>query len=215
MTDTELRQDIEQELDWDPRVDSRDVGVAVKDGVVTLTGHVRSFAQRLAAERAAQSVAGVKAVANDVGVKVPLGEERTDTEIAAIAVAMLQHNATAPKDIQVIVRDGCVSLEGHVDNWFEKSAAEAIVAGQHGIKGVANNLVIRRQATQPDVQARIREAFRRRALTECGKVNVVCDSGVVTLEGQVRSLQDREAIETAVWQAQGVIQVIDNLRVAA
>lgn len=212
--DMSLRHDVEEELDWDPRLDARDIGVAVKDGVVALTGHVGSYAERCAAEQAAQSVIGVQALANDIVIKLPLGDTRTDPEIAAIAVTTLKHNVSVPLDeIQVIVRDGWISLEGHVDHWHQKDAAQATLATLRGIKGIANNLAIRRQPSQPDVQAKIREAFRRRALADCGKVAVSCDGGVVTLDGQVHSAQDRQQVTGAAWQAPGVIQVVDNLKV--
>ena len=213
-SDMSLRHEVEEELEWDPRLDSRDIGVAVKDGVVTLTGHVGSYAARCAAEQAAQAVAGVQGIANDIVVKLPLASARTDPEIAAIAVMTLKHNVTVPsEDIKVIVRDGAISLEGHVDHWFEKNAAQATLSTLRGIKGIDNNLAIRRQASQPDVQARIREAFRRRALADCGNVQVGCDGGVVTLEGLVHSAHDRQQVVNAAWQGRGVMQVIDNLKV--
>jgi len=212
-TDMSLRHEVEDELEWDPRLDSREIGVAVKDGVVTLTGQVSSYAARCAAEQAAQSVVGVQGIANDIVVKLPLESTRTDAEIAAIAVMTLKHNVTVPSDdIKVIVRDGAISLEGHVDHWFEKNAAQATLSTLRGIRGIANNLAIRQQASQPDVQAKIREAFRRRALADCGKVSVGCDGGVVTLEGQVHSALDRQQVVSAAWQGPGVVQVVDNLK---
>lgn len=214
VADLSLRHEVEEELEWDPRLDSRDIGVAVKDGVVTLTGHVSSYAARCAAEQAAQSVVGIQGIANDILVKLPFESTRTDPEIAAIAVMTLKHNVTVPsEDIKVVVRDGGISLEGHVDHWFQKNAAQETLATLHGIKGIANNLAIRQQASLPDVQAKIREAFRRRALADCGKVAVGCDGGVVTLEGQVHSVQERQQLISAAWQGPGVMQVVDNLRI--
>lgn len=213
-SDMSLRHEVEEELEWDPRLDSRDIGVAVKDGVVALTGHVSSYAARCAAEQAAQSVVGVQGIANDIVVRLPLESTRTDPEIAAIAVMTLKHNVTVPsEDIKVIVRDGGISLEGHVDHWFQKNAAQATLSTLQGIKGIANNLVIRQQTSQPGVQAKIREAFRRRALADCGKVAVGCDGGVVTLEGQVHSAQERQQVVSAAWQGPGVMQVVDHLKV--
>jgi len=213
-SDMTLRHEVEEELDWDPRLDARDIGVAVKDGVVALTGQVSSYAERCAAEHAAQSVIGVRGVANDIVIKLPAENTRSDPEIAAIAVTTLKHNVSVPsEDIQVIVRDGWISLEGHVDHWFQKNAAQATLATLRGIKGITNNLAIREQPSEPGVEAKIREAFRRRAVADCGQVAVSCDGGVVTLAGQVHSAQDRQQVARAAWQAPGVMQVVDNLKV--
>src|SRR5579863_10321636 len=157
-SDMTLRHEVEEELDWDPRLDARDIGVAVKDGVVALTGQVSSYAERCAAEHATQSVIGVRGVANDIVIKLPAENTRSDPEIAAIAVTTLKHNVSVPSDdIQVIVRDGWISLEGHVDHWFQKNAAQATLATLRGIKGITNNLAIREQPSEPDVEAKIRE----------------------------------------------------------
>jgi len=214
--DISVRHDVEAELEWDPRLDARDIGVAVKDGVVALTGHVRSYAERCAAEQAVQSVIGVQAVANDIVIKLPTGDKNTDPELAAIAIAALKHDVTVPSgDIKVVLRDGWIWLEGHVEHWFQKDAAQAAVARLRGIRGVSNNLAIRCQPSQPDVHDKIREAFRRRALADSERISVSCEGGVVTLDGEVRSPQDRQRVESAVRQAPGVIQVQDNIRVVA
>lgn len=213
-TDMSLRHDVEEELDWDPRLDSRDIGVAVKDGIVALTGCVSSYAERCAAEHAAQGVVGVQGVANDIVIRLPRESTHTDSELAAIAVATLKHNVSVPaEDVKVIVRDGWISLEGHVAHWFQKNAAQATLASLRGLKGITNNLAIRCQPSQPDVETKIREAFRRRALADSGKVAVNCEGGVVTLEGQVHSSQDRQQVASAAWQALGVMQVVDNLKI--
>jgi osmotically-inducible protein OsmY len=214
--DTQLRHDIEAELDWDPRFDARQIGVAVKNGVVSLTGYVSSYAERCAAESAAQSVAGVKALANDIAIELPSTAQRTDAEIAEAALAALNSNVSVPAgDIKLIVRDGWLTLEGQVKMWYQKSAAEFALSGLHGIKGISNNIAIRSQASVTNVQTQIEDAFRRRAQLDAKKIRVRTLDGTVTLEGEVPTWQERQQAENAAWQAPGVLQVIDNLSVRA
>jgi len=214
ISDAQLRHDVEAELDWDARVDSRQIGVAVKDGVVSLTGQVGSYLERRAAEQAAQSVEGVKAVANDIVIELPFAAKRSDTQIAAAAVSALQSNISVPSDrIKIYVRDGWISLEGEVSSWYQKNAAEAALTALHGVKGLTNNVVIRAQTSASDIQGKIGEAFRRRAQLDATKVQVQVIDGIVTLEGEVSSWQERNQAEIAAWQAPGVSKVIDKLTV--
>lgn len=212
--DTQLRHDVEAELDWDPRFDSRQIGVAVRNGVVALTGHVGSYSQRQAAQEAAQLVAGVKALANDIAVELAYSEQRSDPELAEDAVAALKGNISVPSaDIRLVVRDGWITLEGEVSLWYQKSAAEACLAGLRGLKGISNNISIRSKASAGNVQEKIEDAFRRRAQLDAKKITVKTSEGTVTLEGEVRSWQERQQAEIAAWQAPGVSQVIDRLSV--
>ena len=212
--DTQLRHDVEAELDWDPRFDSRQIGVAVKNGVVALTGHVGSYAQRRAAQEAAQLVAGVKAIANDIAVELPFSEKRSDPEIADDALIALKGNVSVPAaDIRLVVHEGWITLEGQVSQWYQKSAAEACLSGLRGVKGISNNISIRSTASAGNVQEKIEDAFRRRAQLDAKKITVKTSEGTVTLEGEVHSWQERQQAEIAAWQAPGVSQVIDKLSV--
>lgn len=212
INDQQLRHDIEAELDWDSRFDSRQIGVAVKNGVVALSGHVGSYAEKRAAEEAAQSVTGVRAVANDILIELPSTARRTDAELAESVIAALQSNVSVPAErIQAFVRDGWVTLEGEVAMWYQKSAAEAALASLTGIKGVSNNIGINAQASVGEVKDKIEDAFRRRARLDANNITVTANGGTVTLEGTVQTWGERQAAESAAWQAPGVSQVIDKV----
>lgn len=213
-SDPNLRRDVEAQLDWDPRFDSQGIGVAVKHGVVALSGHVGSYADRWAAQDAAQSVAGVKAVANELVVKLDSDAERTDPELAEAVVAALSDHVFIPKaGISVAVHDGWVTLSGHVESWFQRDAAERAVVHLPGVKGFANDITIRPQTSAPDVKVKIEEAFRRHASLDAQKIRVQASDGTVTLEGEVHSWQERWDAEMAAWSAPGIWKVNDNLTV--
>jgi osmotically-inducible protein OsmY len=214
MNDLQLRRDVEAELDWDARLDSRQIGVAVKNGVVALTGYVGSYAERRAAEEAVKSVGGVRAVANDILIELPSGAARTDAEIAEAAVAALQANVTVPAErIRVCVHDGWITLEGEVALWVQRNAAETALSGLRGVKGISNGILISAQVSTEDVRSKIEDAFRRRAHLDARNIRVSAVDGTVTLEGQVSTAQERQQAATAAWQASGVSRVIDNLSV--
>jgi len=214
VSDSQLRHDVEAELDWDARLDSRQIGVAVKNGVVALTGHVGSYLERRAAEEAAQSVTGVKAVANDIAIELPFDAKRGDAEIAEAAVVALQGNVSVPANaVKIYVREGWITLEGQVSTWHQKNAAEVALAPLRGVKGLSNNLAICAQISIDDVQSRITDAFRRRAQLDAKRVHVSALDGTVTLEGEVSSWHERNQAEIAAWQAPGVTAVVDNLTV--
>ena len=212
--DLQLRHDVEAELDWDARLDSRQIGVAVKNGVVALSGHVSSYAERRAAEEAAQAVVGVRAVANDILVELPSASQRTDAEIAEAAVSALQTNVAVPaSQIKLVVHDAWITLAGEVALWFQKNAAEAALVSLPGVKCISNNITLSSRASSSDVERKIEEAFRRRALLDAKSITIKTADGTVTLEGEVHSWQERQQAEIAAWQAPGVCQVIDNLHV--
>lgn len=214
INDSKLRRDVEAELEWDPRFDARQIGVAVKNGAVALSGHVSSYTQRCAAEQAAKSVAGVCALANDIVVELPFDAVRSDAEIAESALVALTANASVPSGkVTVIVRDHWITLEGHVSMWFEKNAAQGAVAHLRGIKGVINNITIKSEVSTADVHTRIEQTFRRRAQINGNKIRVAAQGGTVTLEGEVQSWDERTQAEQAAWQARGVTMVIDRLNV--
>lgn len=213
-TDTQLRHDVEAQLDWDPRFDSQGIGVAVKNGVVALSGHVNSYADRWAAQDATQSVAGVKAIANELAVNLSSDATRSDPEIAEAALHALNANVSVPgTGIKVVVHDGWVTLSGEVSFWFQRDAADRAITHLRGVKGLANDITIKPQASVTNIKAKIEEAFRRHASLDAQKIRVETAGGTVTLEGEVNSWQERQHAEAAAWAAPGVSMVMDHLSV--
>jgi osmotically-inducible protein OsmY len=213
-TDANLRSDVEEELEWDPRFDSRDIGVAVKGGVVTLSGQVRSFAERVAAQEAAQLVGGVKAIANDIEVQLVASNHRSDTDIATAALNALRLNGSVTiEDIKLTVQAGWVTLTGQVPFWYQKQEAATTLRTLQGIKGISNELIIKIKPTVStvDIKSRIEGAFRRHAQLDADKIRVKVADGNVTLEGEVQSWRERNDAEFAVWAAPGVKTVQDKL----
>lgn len=211
-TDANLRSDVEEELEWDPRFDSRYIGVVVKGGVVTLSGQVRSFAERWAAQEAAQLVGGVKAIANDIEVQLVASSHRSDTDLATAAFNALRLNGSVPiGDIKLTVRDGSVTLRGQVPFWYQKQEAATTLRNLQGIKGISNELIIKPTVSTVDIKSRIEGAFRRHAQLDADKIRVKVADGNVTLEGEVQSWRERNDAEFAVWAAPGVKTVQDKL----
>lgn len=214
-SDRQIREDVEAELDWNPSFDSRKIGVAVKDGVVTLSGHVTAYPDRWAAQKAAQGVDGVKALANEIEVNLPLDAKRSDTDIAASALTALKSNVSVPMDdVQLAVTDGWITLSGKVKWWYQKNAAEFAVRYLRGVRGVTNRIDLKVQATKAsatDVRTKIESAFQRHAHRDAQKIRVLVSEGTVTLEGEVPTWQEREDAEDAAWAAPGVIKVEDRL----
>ncbi len=216
MTDKELRQHVQNALDWEPSLDATDIGVAVDKGVVTLRGTVGSYVEKLTAERVAVRVYGVKAVADDVVVHLERGYERTDTEIAQAAAAALQWNTTVPRQgVTVAVTNGWVTLAGTLDWPYQKEAATRAMRNLTGVKGVTNDiLVILKARLEPiDVKDKIEAAFKRSAQIDARRGNVTTHDGTVTLTGHVHSWAERQEAERAAWAAPGVTQVDDRLAV--
>ena len=216
MTDLELKRNVESELDWEPSVNAAEIGVAVKDGIVTLTGHVQSYWQKIAAERAASRVSGVKAVANELEIRLPASSERTDEDIARAAVNALNWSISVPADrIKVKVSKGWITLEGTVEWKYQKAAAEKAVRDLTGVKGVVNLVEVKPRASTVEVKAAIEAALKRSAEVDASRITVEADGDKVILRGTVRSWSEREEAERAAWRSPGVRFVDNRITVSA
>jgi osmotically-inducible protein OsmY len=213
-TKEQLQRDVQHELKWVPDLDEAGVGVGVHDGVVTLSGHVASYSERIAAERATKRVAGVNAIANDLVVKLPSSMERDDTDLAEAAVRALRWRSDVPADqIKVTVSNAWVTLEGELEWYYQKTAASQAVRNLTGVRGVTDLLRIKPHASALQVKDRIEEAFKRSAEIEAKHVSVAVQGGKVILNGMVRSWSERDEAESAAWSAPGVSEVETHLRV--
>lgn len=214
MTNRELKEQILNALDWEPSIDAGEIDVAVDEHVVTLSGRVGSYAQKLAAERATLGVYGVKGVANDLEVVLAPVHVRTDTDIAQAALEALKWNAVVPLDrVTVAVSNGWVTLNGTLDWQYQKDAAERTVRNLTGVRRVTNDIAIKPCVSTTDVRSKIEQAFRRSAEIDARRVSVAAENGQVTLTGNVHSWAERQEATRAAWSAPGVTQVIDHLAV--
>jgi len=214
MTDLEIKKNVESELNYEPSINAAEIGVAVKDGIVTMTGRVQSYWDKVAAEHAADRVAGVKAVVNELEIRLPYASERTDEDIARAAVDSLNWSVLVPQDrIKVKVSKGWITLEGTVDWQFQKTAAESAVRKLIGVKGVSNLVDVKPQVSKVEVKASIEAALKRSAELDANRIKVETDGDKVILTGTVRSLFEREEAERAAWKAPGVHSVDNRIKV--
>ena len=214
-SDSEIERDVKEEFQWNPDLDATDIGVSVSKGVVTLTGFVKSYFDRLEAETAAKRVAGVVGVANDIEVRIPNVDERPDPEIARDAVSALKTQLPfSSEHIKVVVKNGVVTLEGQVEWQYQKQTAENAVRRIRGVKNVTNAIQLKPKVEPAQVKTRIVDALRRSAEVDANRIQIEANGSEVILKGTVRSWIEREEAERVAWSAPGVTKVEDRIVVA-
>lgn len=214
-TDSALKADVVNELIWDPSIKETAVGVAVKDGVVTLTGHLDTYAEKEAVIRAVRRIDGVRAIAVEIDVRLSPSHQRSDTDIAQSAELALKWNTSIPPDsVRVVVDHGWVTLQGEVEWNFQRVAAERATRALKGVVGISNELKLKPKALAAAVSQRIEDALRRQALREARHIHVAVSGDTVKLTGTVHSWPERQAAQGVAWSAPGVRSVVNELRVA-
>ena len=213
-SDSQLQQDVMDELQWEPRVHHANIGVAAKDGVITLSGFVASYAEKIAAEKAARRVKGVRGLAEEIEVRLDSDAKTADPEIAKRIADMFDWSALIPKHkIDVKVEHGWVTLTGTVDGYYQRKSAGDLVSRISGVKGVSNQIGIKAVPSPADVKDRIMAAFRRNADLDASTITVAADGNTVRLGGKVHAWYERQIAERAAWSAPGVSRVEDNIMV--
>lgn len=214
-SDHQLKLDVIEELAWEPSINETEIGVEVKGGIVTLSGHLGSYAEKYAAEKATLRVSGVKAIAVEIDVKLPGASQRTDADIAATAQRGLEWNALVPHEkVKVKVEDAWITLTGEVDHEYQRLAAESALRNLLGVVGISNQIKVKPGILPKDVKVNIEAALQRRAHKQTQAISVTVAGDEVTLSGWAPSLAERRAAYLAALSAPGVTRVIDNMQVA-
>jgi len=214
-TDTQLKYDILSELEWEPSINASQIGVEVKDGVVTLAGHVDSFGEKWHAEKAVERVSGVRALAVEIAVKLPGSSQRSDTEIAHVAESALKWQTFLPEGaIKIMVESGWITLSGRVEWEYQRQAATTAVRHLLGVKGLNDEILINSKVSAGNVKTNIESALKRRAIADGRKISVTVDGSDVTLTGEVSTWTEREQAWNSAWGTAGVEKVVNNITVA-
>lgn len=213
-TDLQIKNDVMEELKWEPILNASQIGVSVKEGVVTLSGTVDSYSKKITAERTAKKIDGVKAIAEDIEVVLPGSSKRNDTDIAETVVNALKwHSAVREHKISVKVESGIVTLEGEVDWEFQKNSAKMMVENLLGVTGIINNIKIKQKANINDIKNKITSAFHRSATIDAEGIEIEIIGTKAILKGNVRSWAEKEDAENAVWSASGIDRVDNRLEI--
>ncbi|MFT5753587.1 MAG: osmotically-inducible protein OsmY [Flavobacterium sp.] len=213
-TDAEIKNDVLDELAWQPNIDETQIGVIVEDGVVTLSGVVNNYSKKLAAEKAAKNIEGVKAVALDVEVKYGVDLKKTDKEIAKAVVDAYEWNSSVPEDeITIKVENGWVFLTGEVQWEYQKNAAKKAIEGLVGVRGINNSITLKNSIMPKEVKSQIKRAFHRMATLDSNNIILETHGNNVTLRGKVHSIKEKEDAEIAAYKAPGVFDVKNELKV--